>query len=94
MPLYLDESDQDAFIDGTTDCVALRRKEADHIEVWDTDGEQHFGNVPAHFTSDHINAAMRFYWAGERIGRELGAAAKLIEIQTALGIDRTDAGHG
>lgn len=86
MGLYCDEKAGDKFIDGTVDCLAVLHKDSNHIEVWDTDAEQHFGNLPANATAEHINAAMRFYHAGESIGRKLGAAEKQAQIRAALGI--------
>lgn len=85
MGLYCDEKAGDKFIDGTENCVAVLHKDARHIEVWDEDCECHIGNLPANFTADQINAAMRFYDAGERAGRTRGAADAQYTIRKALG---------
>ena len=86
MELYCDEKAGDKFIDGTVDCLAVLHKDSNHIEVWDTDAEQHFGNLPANATAEHINAAMRFFKAGEAAGRKAGAAEKQAQIRAALGL--------
>jgi len=86
MGLYCDEKAGDKFIDGTINCVAVLHKDSNHIEVWDEDCEQHFGNLPANSTAEHINAAVRFYRAGEAAGHKAGAASKQAEVRAALGI--------
>lgn len=87
MGMYCDQAAGDKFIDGTEGCVAVLHKDSKHIEVWDEDCEHHFGNVPADFTAAQINVAMRFFLAGERAGRVIGAIDKQNEIRRALGLN-------
>lgn len=87
MGMYCDETAGDKIIDGTEDCVAVLHKDSDHIEIWDTDCEGHYGNVPADFSPSQINVAMRFYHAGEKAGREYGACEKQHEMRRVLGLN-------
>ena len=87
MGLFCDVKAGDKIIEGNVECLAVLHKDSDHIEVWDTDAECHFGNLPASFTADQINAAMRFYKAGAAAGRKDGAARKQAEIRAVLGIN-------
>lgn len=86
MTLYIDVTQGDRIIKGITDGTAVQHADRNLIEVWDEEGEQFYGVMPAGSTPEQITAAIKFYQAGHRDGVELGKHQKQTEIRTALGI--------
>lgn len=75
---------ESSIIEGVTDCLAFDNGKV--IEVWDTDAEQHYGNLPQGWTVEQINTVMRFYDNGYGAGHRDGRAEAQAKIRAALGI--------
>ena len=86
MGLYCDNKAGDVMLEGTTGCLAVLHHGSDFIEIWDEDGEEFLGKVPATFSAEHINTASNFFHAGVQSGRVLGAQEKQVQIRAALGL--------
>ena len=73
-----------SIIDVATDLLAFDNGTV--IEVWDVEGEHHFGNLPRHFGAEHIKEAVRFYVLGQDCGRVLGVTEAQFTMRRALGL--------
>lgn len=84
--LYLNAEDGDVMLDGINDAVAVKRNGKEMLEIWDTDFESQLGFLPASMTVEQINAAIRFYGEGLKVGKAMGRVDKENEIKRVLGV--------
>ncbi|HIH2744941.1 TPA: hypothetical protein ACYLN4_000607 [Burkholderia lata] len=84
MGMYCDVAAGDRMIDGIDGGNAVHHRGSDHIEVWCEEYELHYGNLPADSTVEQINAAIRFYHAGEKAGIRYGEIKKQHEIRRSF----------
>jgi hypothetical protein len=82
VPLMFAEDHETIIENGTV--IAVRQ--GGHVEVWDCDGEIHFGNLPETATKNDILTAYCFYAAGRKRGEHIGAYRLQVSMRSLLGL--------